>query len=417
MEENIMANTKAIRKVKGKVMSLDISAEAVLDGKGTCALFSFNRLLFVVTILKKSLFSQRIGYLTTSIKWRSTDQEYFFFFQTPRRCRLLSTIHQFTKMMGKATRIALALLALSVSGASAFAPSSPPSNLRHLEFKMSTTGQDKEVPKMDIDQAKRIISDAISIGAPAYNAGNIQECALAYKAAALEIAPLLPTNLRSSLEKTSQSMMTPQVDGDDNDAAKEVAWAYRRQFDAIIEYQAPFQPDPSTVNNGYTLETFTPQQLPQPLEVLDNVMGGMSRGQWLGQTNTFVGNTSLQNNGGFASLRWRFNTLQNWSYAKGVYLKVRHSKPEEHTFRLILKDTTCEQVRGANFKNVFSTPNQEDSPILIPFTAFDQMEQMGRQLAGPVLNPIGITEIGLMAIKPTVVGDFELTVEDWGLYF
>jgi hypothetical protein len=38
MEENIMASTKAIRKVKGSVMPSIISAEAILEDKGSCAL-------------------------------------------------------------------------------------------------------------------------------------------------------------------------------------------------------------------------------------------------------------------------------------------------------------------------------------------------------------------------------------------
>ena len=116
-----------------------------------------------------------------------------------------------------------------------------------------------------------------------------------------------------------------------------------------------------------------------------------------------------------ASLRWRLNTIQNWSYAKGMYLKVKHSNPEQHTFRIILKDTTCEQVRGANFKNVFSNPNQVDEPIMIPFQVFDQMEQMGHQLRGSLFNRGSVTELGLMSIKLSVVGEFELVVKEWGL--
>ena len=104
-----------------------------------------------------------------------------------------------------------------------------------------------------------------------------------------------------------------------------------------------------------------------------------------------------------ASLRWRLNTIQNWSYtyeyAKGIYLKV-------HTFRIIFKDTTtCEQIRGANFKKVFSNPNQVDEPIMIPFQVFDQM---GRQLHGSLFNRGTVTELGLMSIKPSVVGELEL---------
>ena len=53
-------------------------------------------------------------------------------------------------------------------------------------------------------------------------------------------------------------------------------------------------------------------------------------------------------------------------YAKGIYLKVKHSNPEQHAFRIIFKDTTtCEQVRGANFKNVFSNPNKGTNQLYL----------------------------------------------------
>jgi hypothetical protein len=45
------------------------------------------------------------------------------------------------------------------------------------------------------------------------------------------------------------------------------------------------------------------------------------------------------------------------------------------------------------------------------------MEQMGRAMEGSrALDPRAVTEIGLMAIKPTVVGDFRLEFLEWGLY-
>ena len=121
-------------------------------------------------------------------------------------------------------------------------------------------------------------------------------------------------------------------------------------------------------------------------------------------------------------MRWRFPQKQNWSYAKGIYIYIkglRHSKPTEHTFRIILKDDNCERVRLANYKVVFANPEQvEDQLLLIPFTVFAQMEQMGNTLAGsPSFNPMGVTEIGLMAIKPIVVGEFQIEFEEWGLYF
>ena len=273
---------------------------------------------------------------------------------------------------------------------------------------MSTTSS---TPSTKLSKAKQLISKAISIGAPAYNSGDIKQCATVYRNTAKEITSLIPSAL--------QSKLLTEIDNESaDDNAK--AWALRSIFDSIVDYTLPITPLSSQQILNATLEPFTQNQLPtEPICVLDNVMGGMSSGSWIATANTFYGETSLANNGGFASLRWRFPQRQNWSYAKGIYIKgLRHSKAKEHTFRVILKDDNCERVRLANYKVVFANPEQvEDQPLLIPFTEFDQMEQMGNSLVGsPSFNPMSVTEIGLMAIKPTVVGEFQLEFDEWGLY-
>ena len=66
---------------------------------------------------------------------------------------------------------------------------------------------------------------------------------------------------------------------------------------------------------------------------------------------------------------------------------------------------------------MFANPQQSDDPLLIPFSSITQMEQMGQPMVGaPAFNPSAVTEIGLMAIKPTVVGQFQLEFSEWGLY-
>lgn len=260
-----------------------------------------------------------------------------------------------------------------------------------------------------MDRAKKSIATAISIGAPAYNSGDIPKCASVYKETALQILPMLPQNLRSQLEAT-----TKETFQDSNQAA----WAFRTQFDAIMDYQPPFLPS-MTNTDSVTLEVFTDTMIPlTPRVVNDNVMGGVSEGEWLPDSKTFRGRTSLANNGGFSSLRWRFDRIQNWSYARGIYLKVKHSDPSTHTFSLLLKDTTCERIRLTNYKNIFANPDgTADHPIFLPFDAFDTIEQMGQRMSGgPGFNRAEVTEVGLMAIKPTVVGEFQLQIEEWGLY-
>ena len=311
---------------------------------------------------------------------------------------------------------------------------------------------------MRLPAAKALITKAIAIGAPAYNEGNIDECAQVYQATALQVVQsnVLPNFLQVNLQQTL--LMAAQQSSID------AAWAFRGQFDTILEYQepiTPFSPSSSRFKDLSLKQPFTNKImfLNDPVVVNDNVMGGRSMCQWDETSNTFRGMTSLANNGGFASLRWRFKTTQNWNHAKGIYIRVQsQSKPMEHTFRLLLKDELCEQkVRGANYKVTFACPpqdpiqtttttihptkalkqitnakNDDDDAgdnsriIYIPFTAFGEMEQRGRKVMlsptptsppGPIYLNIGaVTEIGIMAIKPTVVGDFELTIQDWGLF-
>lgn len=265
-----------------------------------------------------------------------------------------------------------------------------------------------DVSLATLSKAKEIISQAISVGAPAYNAGNILECSKVYQDAASDIELLLPEILKAQLSEAVR------IDDTNHDAK---AWGLRRAFDVIVDYELPLVPQET--DGTIIFEPFGKTQLPDPpVSVMDNVMGGMSEGGWEGKSRKFYGFTSLQNNGGFASVRWKFPNVQNWSYAKGIYLKdVKHSKPQEHTFRMILKDVACEQVRIANFKIFFANPQEREGLLLIPFSEFNRMEKMGKVVGGaPAFNPLAVTEIGLMTIKPSIVGDFQLEFADWGLY-
>ena len=86
----------------------------------------------------------------------------------------------------------------------------------------------------ELNQAKQRISQAISLGAPAYNAGDIQRCATLYKEAAREIAPLVPSTFQVKLLREVEE---EDVDDDDNNEKKydAKAWALRRVFDSIVE--------------------------------------------------------------------------------------------------------------------------------------------------------------------------------------
>jgi len=257
---------------------------------------------------------------------------------------------------------------------------------------------------------KSVLAGAISRGAPAYNAGRIQECVRIYTETGRVV---LQNNLVPSRQlRTRLSTVLDQAGPIDVDAQ---AWALRRVFDDILAYEAPLSP--SMMPTGtIRLESFL-DQLPAPAEIHDNVMGGVSRGAF--RANTFSGTISLENNGGFASVRWRFGQPQDWSAARGMYLKMTHDERAEQTFKVVAKSlAVARAVYGANYKITVANPEGSAEPILIPFEAFDELEQMGRRVDGaPKLAADQVVEIGLMAIKPTVVGEFRLNILDWGLWY
>lgn len=157
----------------------------------------------------------------------------------------------------------------------------------------------------DLYQTKQQISQAISKGAPAYNSGDIQKCANVYMDTATQILPVVPIPFKSKLQSELEN--SSEVNESNSDAK---AWALRRIFDSILEFTPPIIPSKQSLRVSY--EPFTPSQIGStPMTVMDNVMGGISTGSWNAESNTFQGVTSTHNNGGFASIRWRFNVPQN----------------------------------------------------------------------------------------------------------
>ena len=146
-------------------------------------------------------------------------------------------------------------------------------------------------------------------------------------------------------------------------------------------------------------------------------MGGMSDGFMARRTGndggSFMGNVSLERNGGFASVRAMVD--ENAGDFDGVYIEAKTSTPEKK-FLFILKDEDClrEQI---NFKVNFKV-GSEYARVKIPFAAFSRAERMGRVC---LRNPLALTslrEIGLMILKgePSQVGPFELCVREIGFY-
>ncbi|YCM42213.1 CIA30 family protein [Verrucomicrobiaceae bacterium 227] len=136
----------------------------------------------------------------------------------------------------------------------------------------------------------------------------------------------------------------------------------------------------------------------------DGVMGGLSKGKITKTdqgTYLFSGDLSLQNNGGFSSLRmtggdWNLNGWQ------GIEIEV---KGDGRTYDLRL--TTDEQFRGSSvsFSGKFETKKGEWTKVRVPFSALKATWRgikLDRNFSPAKIEGLGIT------IADKVQGPFKL---------
>ena len=138
--------------------------------------------------------------------------------------------------------------------------------------------------------------------------------------------------------------------------------------------------------------------------VNDSVMGGMSNSQVVQTQDSlvFTGNVSLENNGGFASIRTELNTQsQN---TKGITLRV---KGDGQTYQLRLR--TTDYLDGAAYTHSFKTVKNEWVNInFIPsdFTLTFRGRVLDQQ---PTIDFNDIKQLGFM-IAGKQEGKFKLEV-------
>ena len=146
-------------------------------------------------------------------------------------------------------------------------------------------------------------------------------------------------------------------------------------------------------------------------------MGGISVSSW--RDGIFSGKVRLDNNGGFASLRLPFPGPMNLNQFEGFYIKARNMMGlENQEFCVIIKDAKCMQTMATNFKMKFR-PTTGNTMALYKISAKDlnQPESFGRPRSDRWnCDMREICEIGLMAIKPGVVGDFKLKIGEIGVF-
>jgi monofunctional biosynthetic peptidoglycan transglycosylase len=141
----------------------------------------------------------------------------------------------------------------------------------------------------------------------------------------------------------------------------------------------------------------------------DGVMGGLSQGKREIENNgilRFFGTLSLENNGGFSSLRTGPVKL-DLSGAEGVIMRV---KGDGRTYQVRLSTDAEYRGREMSFRAGFPTEKGKWTEVKVPFERFAGTWR-GRDLPDKIFDPAKIRRLGLQ-LADKKEGPFELQV-DW----
>lgn len=140
----------------------------------------------------------------------------------------------------------------------------------------------------------------------------------------------------------------------------------------------------------------------------DSVMGGVSQSRWRITEDgvaIFSGTVSLENNGGFASIRSTPREMNLDGY-RGIVIRA---KGDGQAYKLNLKNDTG--FEGILYQQRFATRGREWEVIHLPFEGFDPKFR-GRELSeAPPLDVRKIQTFGFM-ISDKQTGPFTLEI-DW----
>lgn len=187
----------------------------------------------------------------------------------------------------------------------------------------------------------------------------------------------------------------------------------------------PVEPTPTIMNTPTSEPTFTP--VPEPTvsalpgnelfsfaagepgwyTVDDDVMGGVSSSTVAiaeAKRLTFAGDMSLENNGGFSSVRSDWNII-DLTGAEGVLLRV---KGDGKVYRLRIRTESA--GRSISYNALFKTTAEEWTTVFVPFAEMVPTYRGYIMDVGP-LDPATIGSFGFM-LSDKQPGEFELVV-DW----
>jgi len=157
----------------------------------------------------------------------------------------------------------------------------------------------------------------------------------------------------------------------------------------------------------FLLDFRSPDEAQRWEVVNDVVMGGISKSTMLitsHKTALFEGNVSLENYGGFASIRTYPHDYHLGSY-DGLIIRV---KGDGKSYRLRLR--TDDHFDGIAYQATFSTTSERWSTVHLPFRDFIPVYRGRIVTDAPLLNPAHIKRLGFM-IADKQAGPFRLEIQ------
>ena len=256
-------------------------------------------------------------------------------------------------------------------------------------------------------QAMRILEDAIRRGVPVFNGGDHRECAEIYTAACQAITesgsdqlpPSVMTALKTALSRAKQMQDAPSQ-----------AWALRNGMDSARGDLREASPTNTSMAEDKERLLFTfdkPEAAGQWQTTNDGVMGGRSDGRFKineDENMLFFGTLSLENNGGFASVRSRGSNL-GLQKGDSIVARVR-GDGREYSLNLY----TPRRRMAYSYRATFKTRKDEWIEVRIPLDKF-VATSFGRVIRNQELDPSAVNGLGVL-LGDKKAGPFELEI-DW----
>jgi transforming growth factor-beta-induced protein len=260
---------------------------------------------------------------------------------------------------------------------------------------------------MNPAQAMRMLDEAIQRGVPVFNRGDHHECAEIYKDVCMAI-------VSSKSDQLPQSVMAALKSGleraeHQHDAGSR-AWALRHGMDsAMIGLREMSRTTSRTAEDGgRMLFSFDNSDAAAQWQTTnDGVMGGRSDGRFRineDRNMEFFGTLSLENNGGFASVRARGSNL-GLEKGDSIVARVR-GDGREYSLNLY----TPSRRMAYSYRAKFRTQKDEWIEVRIPLDEF-VATSFGRVVRNQELDPTEVTGVGIL-LGDKKAGPFELEI-DW----